>query len=550
MSFTSLTIGRKLAFAFLLIVIISVTISYVTFTSLKSIEEQGELTTHTYDVIDNATEMLSGLAEQETGMRGYMISSDKDFLPRVVRGKDIFDEKISWLKDATSDNLSQQKLLDEMRAIELEWRNNISKAQLAFMENPTTRDKAREIESSSAGKAYLNKFRDIHAEFIKAERDLLTIRQADETAANYRAMLTIIIGSLVLVVSSVIAALYLSISTGRGLRQSVNIANEVARGNLNVEPKPSSNDEIGALLTSMGQMVKDLRGMSLAAENIAKGDLTIDIQPRSPEDQLGNALRDMLTKLRTVIINANRNAEHVSAGAAQMNESSNSLSEGANSQAAAAEEVSASVEEMSANINRSADNAGQTEKMAVQSADEAKKSGQAVGRAVTAMKTIAEKINIIQEIARQTDLLALNAAVEAARAGSHGKGFAVVASEVRKLAERSQAAAAEISELSKETVEVSGEAGRMLETLVPNIQRTADLVQEISAATREQNIGAEQINRAINDLDAVIQKNASAAEEFSATSEALAGNATELREIISYFHIDNQNTSGQNQLSI
>ncbi len=178
------------------------------------------------------------------------------------------------------------------------------------------------------------------------------------------------------------------------------------------------------------------------------------------------------------------------------------------------------------------------EKIANQSADDARKSGEAVANAVRAMKTIADKINIIQEIARQTDLLALNAAVEAARAGTHGKGFAGVASEVRKLAERSQQAAGEISQLSAETVDVSGEAGRMLETLVPNIQRTADLVQEISASTREQNVGAEQINQAIRELDKVIQQNANAAEEAAATSQELAAQSQQLTGVISYFELD------------
>ncbi|MGK6317822.1 methyl-accepting chemotaxis protein, partial [Neorhizobium sp. DT-125] len=214
------------------------------------------------------------------------------------------------------------------------------------------------------------------------------------------------------------------------------------------------------------------------------------------------------------------------------------LSQGATEQASSAEEASASMEQMAANIKQNADNAAQTEKIARQSSKDAETSGQAVGRAVTAMRTIAEKISIVQEIARQTDLLALNAAVEAARAGEHGKGFAVVASEVRKLAERSQAAAAEISALSGETVQVATEAGEMLNRLVPDIQKTAELVSEISAACREQDIGAAQINEAIQQLDKVTQQNAGASEEMSATSEELAAQAEELQASIAFFRID------------
>nr|WP_255699914.1 methyl-accepting chemotaxis protein [Jiella avicenniae] len=193
---------------------------------------------------------------------------------------------------------------------------------------------------------------------------------------------------------------------------------------------------------------------------------------------------------------------------------------------------------MASNIKQNADNALQTETIARQSAQNAQASGEAVGKAVKAMETIAEKILVVQEIARQTDLLALNAAVEAARAGEHGRGFAVVASEVRKLAERSQAAAQQISGLSGDTVKAAQQAGEMLTKLVPDIQRTAELVSEISNASREQNAGAAQINMAIQQLDKVTQQNTSAAEEMASTSEELAGQADQLQQAIAYFRLN------------
>jgi methyl-accepting chemotaxis protein len=295
------------------------------------------------------------------------------------------------------------------------------------------------------------------------------------------------------------AAVWISISVAKGLARAGEAVRQVAEGDLTRTVSVATNDEIGDLLGHVNLMVERLRG---------------------------------------VIADALSAAENVSSGSQELSATSEQVSQGATEQASAAEEASASMEQMAANIKQNADNAAQTEKIARQSAKDAEVSGEAVARAVGAMQTIAEKITIVQEIARQTDLLALNAAVEAARAGEHGKGFAVVASEVRKLAERSQTAATEIGAVSSETVKAAQSAGEMLSSLVPDIRKTAELVAEISAACREQDIGASQINEAIQQLDKVTQQNASASEEMSATSEELAAQAEELQASIAYFRTD------------
>jgi len=363
---------------------------------------------------------------------------------------------------------------------------------------------------------------------------LVTAENAAERAyAMTRNVL--IVAALVALILAGAAAWWISTTISRGLRKVSDVAEAVALGDLSVTASVTSNDEIKDLIDTVGRMTANLNATAGLADQIADGDLTVDPKPLSDRDTLGIALQRMVERLRGVVGDAISASENVSAGSQELSAASEQVSQGATEQASSAEEASASMEEMASNIKQNADNAAQTEKIARQSAKDAEVSGEAVSRAVEAMRTIAEKITIVQEIARQTDLLALNAAVEAARAGEHGRGFAVVASEVRKLAERSQTAATEIGAVSSDTVKAAQSAGEMLVTLVPNIRKTAELVAEISAACREQDIGASQINEAIQQLDKVTQQNASASEQMSATSEELAAQAEELQASIAYF---------------
>lgn len=296
---------------------------------------------------------------------------------------------------------------------------------------------------------------------------------------------------------------------------------------------------IFAVIITRAITVPIVKGVGFA-QTVAAGDLTatVDVDQKDEIGDLAQALKDMVVKLREVIGSVMTGSDNIAAASQQMSSTAQEMSQGGTEQASSAEEVSSSMEEMAANIQQNTDNARETEKIARNAETGIMDSSKASEQAVGAMRDIAEKITIIGEIARQTNILALNAAVEAARAGEHGKGFAVVAAEVRKLAERSQVAAAEIDKLSKFGVGISEEAGQKLSAIVPEIQKTARLVQEIAAASVEQSSGADQVNSAIQQLNQVTQQNAAASEEMATSSEELSSQADQLLDMVAYFKID------------
>ena len=384
----------------------------------------------------------------------------------------------------------------------------------------------------------LEPYRDQLGLLLKWNQDAVNKLANDMSITAKRAVTINIAIMVIALMIGVVLCVLLTSSIVLPIRKAVGVIDQLAIGDLAVKIKQDSQDETGRMIAALNGMAENLRNTAAMAEKISAGDLTVEPKPLSEQDVLGHALKNMVESLRTVVGEVSQASVNVACGSEELSATAQQLSQGANEQSASAEQTTSAMEEMTSSIQQNSDNARQTDKLAGKAAEDTKASGEAVVQTVVAMKEIAAKINIIEEIASKTDLLALNAAVEAARAGEHGKGFAVVASEVRKLAERSQTAAAEISKLTTSGVKVAEEAGLMLTKLVPDIRKTAELVQEINAASAEQNTGAAQINKALQQLDQVIQQNSSASEEMASTAEELSSQAEQLQASIAFFRVD------------
>ncbi len=493
-----LTLKTKLIATFVLLILATAGGSFFALSRMSQMNDRvGDIV----DVKVQRVRLAEGLAVEQVKIQRHV----RDYILATTAS-----DRAEILEKLTRDQESHARILGELREIanEAGMRQLDTYAEFAPQireTNNAARDFAERGDTRGAFRLVFNDgaedWQRMEAQLDALLGDALADLDAADTAANnnYLTTRTSMLAILVAVlVTSVTAGVWIVTSISRGLHEAVRVSGQIADGDLNATASLKNNDEIGDLLAAQNRMTERLRAI---VQEVAAG------------------------------------SGHVATGASELASTSQQLSQGATEQASSTEEASSSMEEMTANIQQTAENAAETEKMAAKSAGDARSSGVAVADAVRAMKTIAERILIVQEIARQTDLLALNAAVEAARAGEHGRGFAVVASEVRKLAERSQTAAGEIGGLSADTVKAAEAAGTMLEGLVPDIERTAELVSQISGASQELATGASQVNTAIQQLDKVTQENTSAAEEMSSTAEELAAQADALTAAMGFFKL-------------
>jgi methyl-accepting chemotaxis protein len=497
------------------------------------------------EVIKSILELKQAVSEINSIERDMIIAKTDDDLNKhvgqVLDAEKIVEEKTTFLEASLS---------GEARALFNKFQTQYANyytfhLQVRNLAKANSGGKAEEI-SVTQGEVIDDQADEVIGRIYDIINAQLSKDQVDTEEMYDNVVRTMIIVILLAIALGVLVASWLLRDVMTSLGMATGAIRKIAAGDFSADVKTNKGDEIGVMLRELQFMIEKLRSSVDVAKLVSKGDLTMDFSAmKNKGGDLDQALEEMVSNLRDIASAIYNGAENVSAASQQVASASQQMSQGAQEQASASEEVSSSMEQMVANIQQNTDNSRETEKIANKAAKDIQISSNAVSETVEAITTIAERIAIIEEIASKTDLLALNAAVEAARAGEHGKGFAVVAAEVRKLAERSQKAAAEITEISGKTVKSAEVSKQLLQNTLPDINKTAELVQEIAAASVEQNTGADQVNGAIQQLSTVTQGNASAAEQMSSNAEELNSQAEELKAAVSYFKLDNRSRTSK-----
>jgi methyl-accepting chemotaxis protein len=592
--FNNLRVLTKVALTLSVLIVISLGVSLLNYRSMSQLKDTEAMTVHTYQVIGALADLSTAMVDQETGLRGYLLSTDSAFLQPYTQGVSIYDARLKSVRELTADNPAQQQRLDRLQGAVAAWHAEIADPALRLMEAAVTRAQANALVTGNSGKAAMDGIRSVAQEMTDTEATLLAERIGAAEAATASAQFSTIAGGIGMLVVAVLALLLLNGGLVRPLRGMNAAMRTLAEGKTDLEvPGRGRKDEVGEMaeavevfrmaaisnrqleaeadanrlkaeadrvrLTTEAEAAAQARldtatsGLAAGLKRLAAGDLSFELnEPFSPDfEALRHDLNGAVDQLGQTLRAVAEATGSIDSGSQEISRGADDLSKRTEQQAASLEETAAALDQITANVANASRRAEEARKVAVQANASASQSGKVVSRAVDAMgrieassSEVSNIIGVIDEIAFQTNLLALNAGVEAARAGDAGRGFAVVAQEVRELAQRSAKAAKEIKDLIRTSslevengvklVSETGEALRSIEGYIVTVNQHMDA---IATSAREQAVGLGEVNTAVNQMDQVTQQNAAMVEETSAAGATLAGESAKLRQLIGQFNL-------------